>query len=183
MPAGVRRLGAKLPAATSEQPTVTRTLLQNCDGQEAVLQPLAEHGCVAGACNAITAADKEVSTCAPALLPDHLRHAQELGELPPCVGTVVVRLRVAAGGAVEGLEWLTDTLVPLPAAEYSTDDARADVFAAIRGRLSAAAFPACQGGARSAVRPGLAVLCRVDAGGWHAGTLKDAGWWLLAASQ
>ncbi len=83
--------------------------------------------------------------------PHLLRNAQELGELPPCVGTVVVRLHVAASGAVQDLEWLTDTLVPLPAAEYSADDARADVFAAIRGRLGAAAFPACQGGARSAV--------------------------------
>ena len=83
--------------------------------------------------------------------PLNLHTAQELGELPPCVGTVVARLRVAAGGAVEGLEWLTDTLVPLPAAEYSADDARADVFAAIRRGLGAAAFPDCQAGARSAV--------------------------------
>ncbi len=72
---------------------------------------------------------------------------QELGELPPCSGTVVVRMKVSgATGAVEALEWLTDTLVPLPAAEYSAEDARGEVFAAIQGGLGGARFPTCEGG-------------------------------------
>ena len=75
--------------------------------------------------------------------------AQELAQLPPCAGTVVVRLRVAgASGAVQALEWLTDTLVPLPAAEYSAADARGDVFEAIMRRLGGARFPTCAEGAR-----------------------------------
>lgn len=51
-----------------------------------------------------------------------------------------------ATGAVDALEWLTDTLVPLPAAEYSAEDARGEVFAAIQGGLGGARFPACEGG-------------------------------------
>lgn len=49
-------------------------------------------------------------------------------------------------GAVDALEWLTDTLVPLPAAEYSAEDARGEVFAAIQGGLGGARFPTCEGG-------------------------------------
>ncbi|KAK9838256.1 hypothetical protein WJX81_000606 [Elliptochloris bilobata] len=73
--------------------------------------------------------------------------SEELAELPPCAGTVVVRLRVSgATGGVEALEWLTDTLVPLPAAEYSAADARGEVFAAIQRRLGGARFPPCAEG-------------------------------------
>ena len=75
-------------------------------------------------------------------------YVQELARLPPCAGTVVVRLRVlGASGAVKALEWLTDTLVPLPAAEYSAADARGDVFEAIHRRLGGALFPTCAEGA------------------------------------
>ena len=81
--------------------------------------------------------------------------AQELAQLPPCAGTVVVRLRVAgASGAVQALEWLTDTLVLLPAAEYSAADARGDVFEAIKRRLGGARFPSCAEGARQTPYPG-----------------------------
>ena len=74
---------------------------------------------------------------------------QELARLPPCAGTVVVRLHVSgASGAVQALEWLTDTLVPLPAAEYSAADARDDVFEAVKRRLGGAQFPTCAEGAR-----------------------------------
>lgn len=97
--------------------------------------------------------------------------AQELAQLPPCAGTVVVRLHVAgASGAVQALDWLTDTLVPLPAAEYSAADARGDVFEAVKRRLGGARFPTCAEGAWRTRPNTLASFCEYAA----AGALLDA---------
>ena len=64
-----------------------------------------------------------------------------MGELPPALGVLTVRLRVKRrGGAPAAIEPLSDTLVPLPPADG--DEVRAQLLDAVQRNLEAARFPA-----------------------------------------
>ena len=66
---------------------------------------------------------------------------RQLGELPPALGVLTVRLTVKRrGGAPAALEALSDPLVPLPPADG--DAVRAQLLAAVQDNLAAARFPA-----------------------------------------
>ena len=72
-----------------------------------------------------------------------------LAERPACVcGTVAVRLTVGgASGAVEGLEYLTNTLIALPQGGWEDPaEAVAAVVEEVAAHLAAARFPAHEGG-------------------------------------
>jgi hypothetical protein len=67
---------------------------------------------------------------------------EELGLLAPASGVLTVRIRVrGADGRVDGVDALSDTLVPHPGCG-DTEDARREILTAIRAHLESAAFPA-----------------------------------------
>lgn len=75
----------------------------------------------------------------------------ELQNMPPAVGTLSMRLHVSAEGEVESVDWLTDTLVPIPGAPVLAldgacveppEDARALILEVIVDNLAKLKFPA-----------------------------------------
>ena len=62
-----------------------------------------------------------------------------LADMPPAPGVLTVRLHVGGkDGTVQGLEWLADTLVPLPAGpDLPADQIRAGIQILIRDALLA----------------------------------------------
>lgn len=70
----------------------------------------------------------------------------ELGQLPRGSGTVTVRLTISGqDGRVTQLDWLTDTLIPVPG-EVDPTDARDAILSAIVEYLVGATFPVCANG-------------------------------------
>ena len=62
-----------------------------------------------------------------------------LADMPPATGILTIRLHVGGtDGVVQGLEWLADTLVPLPAGpDLPADQIRAGIQILIRDALLA----------------------------------------------
>lgn len=71
----------------------------------------------------------------------------ELASLPPAVGTATVKVQIGGSGAVEGLEFLTNTVMPRPQAYEDLDEARIQILGCIVDNLFALQFgDAMQGG-------------------------------------
>ncbi|CAG9466421.1 unnamed protein product [Pedinophyceae sp. YPF-701] len=71
----------------------------------------------------------------------------ELGQMPRAYGTLTVRLTIDGGtGEVDGLEWLTDTLMPDRGECLDVEDVRAQVLDVVEARLMTAQMPAREDG-------------------------------------
>mmetsp|Transcript_4718 Transcript_4718/g.16447 ORF Transcript_4718/g.16447 Transcript_4718/m.16447 type:complete len:348 (-) Transcript_4718:331-1374(-) len=68
----------------------------------------------------------------------------QLGELPVLLGMAAARLTVSEGGVVEGLEWLSDSLVPHPC-EVDPGAAREMLLGVLTDQLAGCEFPAAAG--------------------------------------
>jgi hypothetical protein len=80
-----------------------------------------------------------LSSCVDELL-------KELAALPAVAGVLTLRLHVNGGdGVVSGVEFLADTLVPLPGAEEH-QSTRADIQYLVQQQLLGAQFPAARNG-------------------------------------
>ncbi len=114
--------------------------LLRCTGSPCGSPPCYPHFAVAGSLG-----EEEATPALNACL-DALYAA--LGELPPVVGTVTLRLEVAAGGKVSGLQWLTNTLVARPQGVQPGDEPWEAVdasLACIAEYCLAAKFPSSDG--------------------------------------
>ncbi len=74
--------------------------------------------------------------------------------MPPAVGMLAIRLHVACEGAVESVDWLSDTLVPRPGAPVLAldgacveppEDARALILELIVEHIANLSFPEATG--------------------------------------
>lgn len=70
---------------------------------------------------------------------------EALGELPPAVGTATVRLTLGPSGSIEGLEFLTNTVMMRPQGCEDLDDARMDVLGCICDHLFNSKWPQADG--------------------------------------
>ena len=70
---------------------------------------------------------------------------EALGELPPAVGTATIRLTLGAGGDVENLEVLTNTVMMRPEGCEDLDDARVDLLGHICDHLIESEWPEADG--------------------------------------
>mmetsp|Transcript_22074 Transcript_22074/g.32894 ORF Transcript_22074/g.32894 Transcript_22074/m.32894 type:complete len:394 (+) Transcript_22074:65-1246(+) len=79
---------------------------------------------------------------------------EELSLLPPATGTLCVKIQVSPSGAVEALDWLSDTVVPRPGAKVPAldgqcveppEDARFLILEAIWKSFAAIEFPEASG--------------------------------------
>lgn len=64
----------------------------------------------------------------------------ELAQLPPAVGTAVVKLDIVGSGAVAGLEFLSNTVMPRPQGCEDLDEARVSILGCIADHMFALSF-------------------------------------------
>jgi len=79
---------------------------------------------------------------------------EELQQMPPANGMLSIRIKVLEDGSVESLDWLSDTLVPIPGAPVLAldgasveppEDARQLILEVIVENLAEVAFPKAEG--------------------------------------
>ena len=79
---------------------------------------------------------------------------EELLQMPPAIGMLSIRIKVLEDGSVESLDWLSDTLVPIPGAPVLAldgasveppEDARQLILEVIVENLAEVAFPKAEG--------------------------------------
>ena len=79
---------------------------------------------------------------------------EELQQMPPAIGMLSIRIKVLEDGSVESLDWLSDTLVPIPGAPVLAldgasveppEDARQLILEVIVENLAEVAFPKAEG--------------------------------------
>ena len=83
--------------------------------------------------------------------------AGDLQQMPPAVGILSIRLHVTPEGSVSDVDWLSDTLVPVPgapvlalegAAVEPPEDARQLILEVIIDNIAKLSFPKASGATR-----------------------------------